>query len=155
MPSRFDSASHCFAFEQDFIGSWRCIPLCVRRKLDLCGVKLKLNHWLQLSQDQRQTLVDWPDGADALSQMRQHLRDCTCAMPDGMVKDLPPVSSASWQQVDQLPAAVQEAATARDVQLTLEQWALLSELDRFALCKLARPGHDHHNLEAAFSEVLV
>ena len=57
--------------------------------------------------------------------------------------------------VDQLPAAVHEAATARDVQLTLEQWALLSELDRFALCKLARPGHDHHNLEAAFSEVLV
>ena len=42
-----------FAFEQDFIGNWRCIPLCVRRKLDLCGVKLKLNHWLELSQDQR------------------------------------------------------------------------------------------------------
>ncbi|MFZ9947951.1 MAG: nitrate reductase associated protein, partial [Vulcanococcus sp.] len=30
-----DQASHCFAFEQDFVGSWRCIPLCVRRKLDL------------------------------------------------------------------------------------------------------------------------
>ena len=155
MSSRCDSASHCFAFEQDFIGSWRCIPLCVRRKLDLVGVKLKLNHWLSLSKDQRQALVDWPDGADALVQMRQHLRDCTRAMPDGMVKDLPPVSSPSWQKVDELPALVQEAATVRGVQLTLEQWALLSELDRFALCKLARPGHDHHNLEAAFSEVLV
>jgi hypothetical protein len=76
-------------------------------------------------------------------------------MADGMAKDLPPVSSAPWQQVEELPAAVQEAATARGVQLSLEQWALLSELDRFALCKLARPGHDHHNLEAAFSEVLV
>ena len=48
------SASHCFAFEQDFIGTWRCIPLCVRRKLDLVGVKLKLSHWLALSQRQRQ-----------------------------------------------------------------------------------------------------
>ena len=28
------------------------------------------------------------------------------------------------------------------------------ELERFALCKLARPGHDHHNLDAAFNEVL-
>ena len=154
MSSRCDSASHCFAFEQDFIGSWRCIPLCVRRKLDLVGVKLKLNHWLSLSKDQRQALVDWPDGADALVQMRQHLRDSTRAMPDGMVKDLPPVCSASWQKVDELPALVQEAATVRGVQLTLEQWALLSELDRFALCKLARPGHDHHNLEAAFTELL-
>ena len=154
MSSRRNSASHCFAFEQDFIGNWRCIPLCVRRKLDLCGVKLKLNHWLLLSKDQRQTLVDWPDGADALRQLRQHLRDCTRTMADGMAKDLPPVSSAPWQQVEVLPDAVQEAATARGVLLSLEQWARLSELDRFALCKLARPGHDHHNLDAAFSEVL-
>ena len=154
MSSRSDSASHCFAFEQDFIGNWRCIPLCVRRKLDLCGVKLKLNHWLQLSKDQRQVLVDWPDAADSLEQFRQHLRDCTRTMADGMAMDLQPVSGASWQKLAELPAAVQEAATARGVFLSLEQWEQLSELDRFALCKLARPGHDHHNLEAAFSEVL-
>ena len=72
MSSRRNSASHCFAFEQDFIGNWRCIPLCVRRKLDLCGVKLKLNHWLELSQEQRQALVDWPDGADALAVSYTH-----------------------------------------------------------------------------------
>ena len=60
-----------------------------------------------------------------------------------------------WQQQAELPAVVQEAAIVRGVVLTLEQWTRLSELDRFALCKLARPGHDHHNLEAAFSEVLV
>ena len=117
-------------------------------------MKLKLNHWLELSQEQRQALVDWPDAADALEQLRQHLRACTRSMADGMVKDLPPVSGAPWQQAE-LPAAVQEAATVRGVVLTLEQWTQLSELDRFALCKLARPGHDHHNLEAAFSEVLV
>ena len=154
MSSRSDSASHCFAFEQDFIGNWRCIPMCVRRKLDLCGVKLKLNHWLQLSQDQRQVLVDWPDAADSLEQFRQHLRDCTRTMADGMAVDLPQVGRASWQKLAELPAAVQEAAMARGVLITLEQWEQLSELDRFALCKLARPGHDHHNLQAAFSELL-
>ena len=74
MASTTQSASHCFAFEQDFIGNWRCIPLCVRRKLDLSGVKLKLNHWLALTQDQRQQLVDWPDTTDALLQLRDHLR---------------------------------------------------------------------------------
>ena len=35
-------AQHCFGFESDFIGNWRCIPLCVRRKLDLIGLKLKI-----------------------------------------------------------------------------------------------------------------
>ena len=33
-----NQASHCFGFEKDFVGNWRCIPLCVRRKLDLIGV---------------------------------------------------------------------------------------------------------------------
>ena len=49
---------------------------------------------------------------------------------------------------------VTDAAQARGVRLTAAQWADLSELDRFCLCKLVRPGHDHHNLAAAFSEVL-
>ena len=42
----------------------------------------------------------------------------------------------------------------RQVALSAQQWAELGELERFALCKLARPGHDHHNLEAAFAELL-
>ena len=71
-------------------------------------MKLKLNHWLELSQEQRQALVDWPDGVDALEQLRQHLRDCTRSMADGMAKDLPPVSDAPWQQQAELPAVVQE-----------------------------------------------
>ena len=155
MSSRRNSASHCFAFEQDFIGNWRCIPLCVRRKLDLCGVKLKLNHWLALSQDQRQQLVDWPDTPDALHALRDHLRQCTAAMPDGCAKDLDPATAAPWQQADHLPQEVTDAAAARGVELTPTHWRDIGELDRFALCKLVRPGHDHHNLEAAFSEVLV
>ena len=154
MASTTQSASHCFAFEQDFIGNWRCIPLCVRRKLDLSGVKLKLNHWLALTQHQRQQLVDWPDSPDALHQLRNHLRECTAAMPDGRAKDLDPVTAAPWQQVDQLPEEVANAAIARGVELTSTHWRDFRELDRFALCKLVRPGHDHHNLAAAFNEVL-
>lgn len=154
MASTTQSASHCFAFEQDFIGNWRCIPLCVRRKLDLSGVKLKLNHWLALTQDQRQQLVDWPDTTDALLQLRDHLRQCTASMPDGRAKDLDPVTEAPWQQVDQLPEEVADAAVARGVELTSTHWREIRELDRFALCKLVRPGHDHHNLAAAFNEVL-
>ena len=149
-----DQARHCFAFEQDFVGNWRCIPLCVRRKLDLSGVKLKLNHWLGLSQQQRQELVDWADDPKALDLFRDHLRLCTAAMADGMVTDLPVAVAEPWQCPDQLPDLLLEAAQRRRIPLALDRWAGLSELERFALCKLARPGHDHHNLEAAFSEVL-
>ena len=154
MASPADSSSHCFSFEQDFIGNWRCIPLCVRRKLDLVGVKLKLNHWLALEQLQRQQLVDWSDAPSEWAGFRQHLRDLTVGMADGMVKDLPPAVDAPWQCMDQVPLAIAEAADQRGVALSVDGWARLSELDRFALCKLARPGHDHHNLDAAFTELL-
>ena len=59
-------ASRCFAFEADFMGSWRCIPLCVRRKLDLSGIKLKLRHWLALDQRERQHWLDWWTGRTGL-----------------------------------------------------------------------------------------
>ena len=154
MDSRMNSASHCFAFEQDFIGTWRCIPLCVRRKLDLVGIKLKLNHWLALEQPQRQQLVDWSDAPAHWAGLRQHLRDLTTGMVDGVAKDLPPAMDEPWQRVDQVPPLIAEAADQRGVAISAEAWARLMELERFALCKLARPGHDHHNLDAAFTELL-
>ena len=126
----------------------------MRRKLDLCGIKLKLNHWLALNQDERQTLVDWLDTQDALEQLGEHLLSRTEAMADGQAKTLPIASGEPWQNPQQIPEVLIEAAQLRGIPLQTEQWGALNELERFALCKLARPGHDHHNLEAAFSEVL-
>lgn len=145
-------ASHCFGFEQDFVAGWRCIPLCVRRKLDLAGIKLKLRHWLTLEQAERQELVDWPDAPEDLQRLALHLRQRTAAMADGTVKDLPKAQQQPWQQ-PHLPATVAAAAHRLGYHLDPTCWQQLSELQRFALCKLARPGHDHHNLPAALAEV--
>jgi hypothetical protein len=154
MVAAHPQASHCFAFEHDFVGSWRCIPLCVRRKLDLIGLKLKLVHWLELSQDERQQLVDWPDDSEALLDLRRHLQQRTASMADGEAKPLPAALAEPWQQAHPVPPDVARAARERQVSLLSEHWAALGELERFALCKLARPGHDHHNLGAAFEELL-
>lgn len=68
--------SYIFGFEAEFATSLRCIPMIVRYKLDLCGVKLKLSHWHQLSKQQRQWLVTAPcDSPQARRQYRQQLRD--------------------------------------------------------------------------------
>jgi hypothetical protein len=148
-------ANHCFTFEHDFVGSWRCIPLCVRRKLDLMGLKLKLSHWLELSHQERQRLVDWPDKSEALEDLRRYLLQRTASMADGEAKPLPPAVAEPWQQANPVPAEVARAAREQEVSLRNEHWAALGELERFALCKLARPGHDHHNLQAAFAELLL
>ncbi|CZB21171.1 nitrate reductase associated protein [Candidatus Synechococcus spongiarum] len=144
-------ASHCFAFEADFTGSWRCIPLCVRRKLDLSGIKLKLHHWLALDQGERQRLVDWPDGPHDLQAFAVHLKQRTADIADGPVGELPIPQLPPWQQPKPLES-VTAALHAMGQTMNNEQWQQLSELKRFALCKLARPGHDHHNLAPALAE---
>jgi hypothetical protein len=55
-------AQTCFGFEAEFTADLRCIPMAVRRKLDLAGVKLKLVHWNGLTAAERQLL---PITADA------------------------------------------------------------------------------------------
>lgn len=53
-----DGEGQIFAFERDFAGSLRCIPMIVRFKLDLAGVKLSLRQWSQLDRAVRGRLVD-------------------------------------------------------------------------------------------------
>lgn len=153
-PEPISQASRCFAFEQDLIGNWRCIPLCLRRKLDLAGIKLRLSHWLSLDPARRQELVFWPDGPDDLRDLASHIRVLTRAMAEGEATELPVVRGEPWQGDGAPPEALLESAAALGQPLSPAAWQGLGELERFALCKLARPGHDHHNLPAALAELL-
>jgi hypothetical protein len=56
----FNFMTNFFQFEADFVDSLRCIPMQVRMKLDTCGIKLKLTHWHQFTQQERQALVEMP-----------------------------------------------------------------------------------------------
>ncbi|WP_295460612.1 nitrate reductase associated protein, partial [Synechococcus sp. UW140] len=64
---------HCrtFYFEADFVTSLRCIPMAVRRKLDLCGCKVKLKHWLELSECDRKEILMWSDYPEELEKLAQ------------------------------------------------------------------------------------
>jgi hypothetical protein len=142
-----------FQFEQDFVDSLRCIPMGVRMKLDTCGVKLKLSHWNQLSQQERQTLVDMPcttqPEREAYRQFLQNLVKEKTGSPAGelSVEPHPP-----WLETSSLPVNLQEKATEFGVTLTLEKWASLTPLQRFALIKLSRPGHENKNFLPALTE---
>lgn len=155
LPEGIPQASHSFAFERDFVGNWRCIPLSLRRKLDLAGIKLRLRQWLALSVSQRQELVSWPDDDRALEAMVQRILVLTAGQQEGDAPRFPPVRGEPWQRHGALPEHLQQQAAKAGHRLDDSRWTELAELERFALCKLARPGHDHHNLEAALSEILL
>lgn len=143
---------HCFAFEADFVGSLRCLPMAVRRKLDLAGVKLKLVQWLALDPAERQRLLDWPDDAPSLAALRHWLLERSAALPEGPARPMAPAVDCSWQQSTAIPAELQASCSQLGLTLRPGGWATLDELKRFALVKLSHPGHEHRNLPRALAE---
>jgi hypothetical protein len=146
-------ASTCFGFEADFTGDLRCIPMAVRRKLDLAGVKLKLQHWSELGETERQELLAWGDEAAAIEALRTHLLARTAGLSAGQAKELPrPDGAEPWQQADQLPEVLAASCAQLGLPISAAGWAQLNELQRFALVKLSHPGHEHRNLPRALAE---
>ncbi len=154
-PARGDVAAiahTCFDFEAEFTAELRCIPMAVRRKLDLAGVKLKLVHWNDLAVAERQRLLVWPDGPAAVAELRRWLLERTARQAAGVARTLPIACQESWQQPQDTPASVDQACRDLGVVLSDAAWGGLNELQRFALVKLAQSGHEHRNLPLALAE---
>lgn len=142
-----------FQFEADFIESLNCIPMLVRMKLDTCGVKLKLNHWHQFSQSERQTLVEMPCATAAeVDTYRQWLQNLVTEKTGSPAKELAIAANPPWLDETTIPSEIQAKASEHQVTITLEQWSKLTPAQRFALIKLSRPSHENRNFLPALQE---
>jgi hypothetical protein len=126
--------------------------MAVRRKLDLAGVKLKLQHWSELSASERAELLAWPDDPSAIEALRRHLLSRTDALSAGRAKELPRATAEPWQQGERLPEPLAASCAQLGLAVRPGGWAALTELQRFALVKLSHPGHEHRNLPRALAE---
>ena len=142
-----------FQFEQDFADSLRCIPMSVRLKLDLCGIKLKLHQWGQFSAQQKQQCVNWPfQTPQDIEQFGRHLRQLIYSTCHEEAKEIPPDPQPEWQNTERIPVSVQQKAEELKVQITLNFWKNLQDLQRFALIKLSRSNHENKNFLPALQE---
>ncbi|MCP9917664.1 nitrate reductase associated protein [Cyanobium sp. ATX 6F1] len=151
-PQKPSLHNHCFRFESDFVSDLRCLPMAVRRKLDLAGVKLKLSHWHALEGQERALVLAWSDDPAAMAELRGWLMEHTASMPDGPAQPLEPAMATFWQQTAVVPEVLQLACDQIENAITLRDWEALDELQRFALVKLSHPGHEHRNLPRALQE---
>ena len=142
-----------FQFESDFVDSLQCIPMQVRMKLDNCGVKLKLVHWNQFSQSQRQSLVDMPCQTKAETQAyKNFLQNLVIKKTGKPAKELAIAPHPPWLDGATVPQDVQTKAKECQVDLSLQQWSSLTPAQRFALIKLSRPSHENKNFIPALQE---
>lgn len=127
--------------------------MVVRHHLDTCGVKLKLDHWNNFTQDERQMLVDWPCSTPVeAEQYRMQLQALITTQTGAPAKTLEISSTPPWQSLSEIPPTVRAKFQAQKVPLSLQQWQSLTELQRFALIKLSRPSHENKNFMPAVTE---
>jgi hypothetical protein len=145
--------SHFFQFESDFVESLRCIPMQVRFKLDTCGVKLKLSQWNHFDQVDRQNLVELPcETEDEVQEYREVLQRLIQERTHAQATDLPVDPAPPWLSPTTIPDSVLNKANEVGVAISPGQWASLTSLQRFALIKLSRSGHENSNFLPALQE---
>jgi len=143
-----------FGFEEDFVeDNIRCIPMIVRFKLDACGIKLKLNEWSRMNAAERKVLCETRClDIDDIMQYRACLERIVLRRTGDCATTIPVEPDPAWADTGKLPDILKNKLAEFNWWLTLQQWASLSNLHRFALLKLCRPGHENRNFPKAMKE---
>ncbi|HIK18030.1 MAG TPA: nitrate reductase associated protein [Leptolyngbyaceae cyanobacterium M33_DOE_097] len=145
-----------FLFEADFVDSLRCIPMQVRLKLDVCGIKLKLPQWHQFSDRERQLLVDLPCNSTAeIQHYRDTLKQLVYDRTGENATELAVDPAPEWKNSAVIAESVLQKAESFGITLHLDQWEKMTEDQRFALLKLSRSNHENRNFLPALREFQV
>lgn len=147
-------SSPFFQFESDFAADdIRCIPMIVRFKLDACGIKLKLAEWSRMTPDERAYLAE--AACETVAEVRGYreaLCDLIARRTGNTPTTLPVDDDPAWAMKGEIPVPVREKLSEMAVSLSVESWQRLTDLQRFALVKLSRPGHENRNFPKALRE---
>ena len=143
-----------FQFEGEVHQVLDCVPLTVRRKLDLAQLKISLAAWQQLPRAERLALCHLPvDGPGDLEVYREVLQGFAArsGVPLTPLQD-PDADPKLWRGASP-PPVLAARLDALGVKLDALGWAALDEEARYALCKLAGPRKGPEKLAAAVEEL--
>ena len=145
-----------FQFETDFVDSLRCIPMQVRYRLDICGVKLKLHQWNLFTLADRAELVDFEPQTEVEFDRYRELLVRLIQERAGEAATLLTIATAPpWLNEAEIPVMVAEKIRTANINFSLLQWQKLATLQRFALIKLSSASHEQHNFLPALREFKV
>jgi len=143
-----------FKFEEDFMEeNVRCIPMVVRFKLDLAGIKLKLGEWGRFHPTERIELALLPiTNTIETAEYRTYLINLIHFYTGKNATELAVDTQPAWNNLAQIPQMLIEKSTELNLEISISQWQNLSNIQRFALLKLCRPGHENMNFPKAVLE---
>jgi hypothetical protein len=143
-----------FDFEEDFVEeNMRCIPMIVRFKMDAACIKLKLAEWSKFKTDERIALAINPAATKKETEAyNQYLSGLIKKYTNADATALAVEAQPAWSVLTSIPEMLTEKAKECGWEISITQWQQLTNLQRFALLKLCRPGHENKNFPKAMKE---
>jgi hypothetical protein len=145
-----------FSFERELYATLDLVPLAVRRKLDLAGLKISLAGWQALPDVDRRALAGAAafglDDDASVAAFSETLR-AAAARAGVALAHLPlPASPWPWRGPTVPPLL---GAKLVEIHATLDDatWSSLSDEDRYVLLKLADAKREPERLRAALVEL--
>jgi hypothetical protein len=144
---------HRFRYEAEFYPSLSRLPLYVRMKLDLAGIRLSLKDWLAFSIAERQAVCHLPVESQEERETFTVYLDFLCHKYRGdPVEMLPPMSGSLWD-ASRIPTAVIERSATSDPSVTLLEWSHWKFHERYALYKTAISKSEPEKFHAVLAEL--
>jgi hypothetical protein len=119
-----------FMFEEDFVEQHiRCIPMIVRFKMDMAGIKLKLSEWSRFNSEERIGLATRPcRSADEINAYKTHLAGLIQKKAGNEAAMMEVDENPFWSQADHVPGPLLEKAKEFEWDISVGQWRSLTQL---------------------------
>ncbi|HKY09643.1 MAG TPA: nitrate reductase associated protein [Candidatus Binatia bacterium] len=128
---------HRFRYEAEFYPTLNRIPLDVRRKLDLSGLKISLKDWLAYSFEERTALCHLPvDSVEEKQAFTAYLHFLSRKNNATSFGTSEPLDPESWSTA-KIPAPVAQKSAACFNAVMLAEWRRWESHQRYALYKTA------------------
>ncbi len=142
-----------YNFESEIYPSLSLIPLHVRMKLDITGVKISLRTWLAFSLEERWVLCHLPvETEEEGKNFSSYLAFLTRRYVGEEPSRVQAVSNLPWEDSSQVPDSVRAKSDGIDCPVTLEEWSQWNTYQRFALSKLSVSKNEPEKFYQALQE---
>lgn len=142
-----------FQFESDYSSDLHFIPLVIRHRLDVSGLKVGLEAWLKIPLTERKILVGLPFESEAdFKNFTEQLSQLTLQWFGQAPKLIIPLSQTLWSASNEIAASILNRCESITQSKLTVNWKHLNELQRYALYKLSTSKRQADEFEKALQE---
>jgi hypothetical protein len=128
---------HRYDYEAEYYENLSRLPLDLRRKLDVTGIKLSLQSWLAFSIEERAVLCHLPcDVRDERETFTAYLQFLCRRYQIAPLETTEALTDSLWK-ADAIPGPVADKSIALGLAVALDQWRGWQDHERYALYKTA------------------